>query len=112
MYIRIQSNFGANLISTQNYRFMPSGVSREYLVIHHSLNLRSISSVMLRLLLYPALHVFLHGSALKYFNQVVVRLGYGAQYLSGRTPDSQSSEPGFESPFGTVSKIGHFRSLH
>ncbi len=27
-------------------------------------------------------------------------------------PDSQSSEPGFESPFATVSKIGHVRSLH
>ena len=27
-------------------------------------------------------------------------------------PDSQSSEPGFESPFATVSKIGYFRSLH
>ena len=27
-------------------------------------------------------------------------------------PDSQSSEPGFESLFATVSKIGHFRSLH
>ena len=27
-------------------------------------------------------------------------------------PDSQSSEPGLESPFGTVSKIGYFRSLH
>ncbi len=27
-------------------------------------------------------------------------------------PDSQSSEPGFESHFATVSKIGHFRSLH
>ena len=27
-------------------------------------------------------------------------------------PDSQSSEPEFESPFVTVSKIGHFRSLH
>ena len=27
-------------------------------------------------------------------------------------PDSQSSEPGFESPFPTVSNIGHFRSLH
>ena len=27
-------------------------------------------------------------------------------------PDSQSSEPGFESPFATVSKIGHFSSLH
>ena len=27
-------------------------------------------------------------------------------------PDSQSSEPGFESLFVTVSKIGHFRSLH
>ena len=27
-------------------------------------------------------------------------------------PDSQSREPGFESPFATVSKIGHFRSLH
>ena len=25
---------------------------------------------------------------------------------------TQSSEPGFESPFVTVSKIGHFRSLH
>ena len=32
--------------------------------------------------------------------------------LSGRKPDTQSYEPGFESPFGTVSKIGHFRSLH
>ena len=27
-------------------------------------------------------------------------------------PDSQSNEPGFESLFATVSKIGHFRSLH
>ena len=27
-------------------------------------------------------------------------------------PDSQSSEPGFKSLFATVSKIGHFRSLH
>ena len=27
-------------------------------------------------------------------------------------PDSQSSEPRFESPIATVSKIGHFRSLH
>ena len=27
-------------------------------------------------------------------------------------PDSQSSEPGFESLFVTVSKIGHFRPLH
>ena len=27
-------------------------------------------------------------------------------------PNSQSSEPGFESPFATVSKIGHFRSLN
>ena len=27
-------------------------------------------------------------------------------------PDSQSREPGFESLFATVSKIGHFRSLH
>ena len=27
-------------------------------------------------------------------------------------PDSQSSEPEFESCFATVSKIGHFRSLH
>ena len=26
-------------------------------------------------------------------------------------PDWQSSEPGFKSPFATVSKIGHFRSL-
>ena len=32
----------------------------------------------------------------------------GAQQLSGRMPDSQSREPGFESPFATVSKIGHF----
>ena len=32
--------------------------------------------------------------------------------LSGRNPDSYSSEPGFESPSATVSKIGHFRSLH
>ena len=36
----------------------------------------------------------------------------GARWLSGRMPDSQSSEPGFESSFATVSKIGHFRSLH
>ena len=34
------------------------------------------------------------------------------RYLGGRTPASQSSEPGVESPFATVSKIGHFRSLH
>ena len=27
-------------------------------------------------------------------------------------PDSQSNEPGFESPFATVSRFGHFRSLH
>ena len=27
-------------------------------------------------------------------------------------PYSQSSEPGFESPFATVSKIGHYCSLH
>ena len=27
-------------------------------------------------------------------------------------PDSQSNEPGFESPFATVLKIGHFRSFH
>ena len=27
-------------------------------------------------------------------------------------PGWQSSEPGFESPFVTLSKIGHFRSLH
>ena len=27
-------------------------------------------------------------------------------------PDSQSSEPGFESPFATVWKIGHFPSRH
>ncbi len=36
----------------------------------------------------------------------------GARCLCGRMPDSQSSEPGFESLFVTVSKIGHFRSLH
>ena len=36
----------------------------------------------------------------------------GARKLSGRMPDSQSSEPGFESLFVTVSKIGHVRSLH
>ena len=36
----------------------------------------------------------------------------GARLLSGGMPDSQSSEPGFESRFSTVSKIGHFRSLH
>ena len=27
-------------------------------------------------------------------------------------PHSQSSEPGFESPIATVSKIVHFRSFH
>ena len=27
-------------------------------------------------------------------------------------PDSQSKDPGFETPFATVSKIGHFCSLH
>ena len=36
----------------------------------------------------------------------------GARWLSGRMPDSQSREPGFESHFATVSKFGHFRSLH
>ena len=35
-----------------------------------------------------------------------------ARKLSGRTPDSQLREPGFESPFATVSKFGHFHSLH
>ena len=30
---------------------------------------------------------------------------------AGRTPDSQSREPGFESPV-IVSKFGHFLSLH
>ena len=39
-------------------------------------------------------------------------LSPGARYLSGRMPDSQSSEPGFEPRFATISKIGHFRSLH
>ena len=36
----------------------------------------------------------------------------GSCQLIGRMPDSQLNEPGFESPFATVSKIGHFRSLH
>ena len=36
----------------------------------------------------------------------------GARQFSGRTPDSQSREPGFESSFATVSKFGRFRSLH
>ena len=31
----------------------------------------------------------------------------GARQLSGGMPDSQSSEPGFESPFATVSKIAN-----
>ena len=39
-------------------------------------------------------------------------LVYGTRQLSGRMSDSQSSEPGFESPFSTISKIGHFRYLH
>ena len=39
-------------------------------------------------------------------------LVYGARQLSGRMSDSQSSEPGFESPVGTISKIGHVRYLH
>ena len=35
------------------------------------------------------------------------------RYLGGRTPDSQSSEPGSNPPkVDTVAKIGHFRSLH
>ena len=34
------------------------------------------------------------------------------RWLSGRMADSQSREPRFESPFATVSKIAHFRSLH
>ena len=38
-------------------------------------------------------------------------VGCGAWWLSGRMPDSQSSEPGFESLFATISKIGHFHSL-
>ena len=29
-----------------------------------------------------------------------------------RMSDSQSSEPGFESLFATISKFGHVRSLH
>ena len=32
-------------------------------------------------------------------------------YIKGETMHTMS-EPGFESPFATVSKIGHFRSLH
>ena len=35
----------------------------------------------------------------------------GARQLSGRMPDSQSSEPGFESPFATVSKTCSFSLL-
>ena len=42
---------------------------------------------------------------------VYVYMERGLQ-LSGRMPNSQSSEPGFESLFATVSKSGHFRSLH
>ena len=42
---------------------------------------------------------------------ILVSLNHG-QAMGGRKPDSQSCEPGFESPFATVSKIGHFRSLH
>ena len=33
-------------------------------------------------------------------------------YERGRTPDSQSREPGFESPFAIVSEFGLFRSIH
>ena len=36
----------------------------------------------------------------------------GLQTFGCGMPDSQSSEPGFEPPFATISKIGHFRSLH
>ena len=36
----------------------------------------------------------------------------GARWLSGSMPDLQSREPGFESPFTTISKFGHFRSPH
>ena len=32
-------------------------------------------------------------------------------YICTNIEDLQSSEPGFESPFATISKIGHFRSL-
>ena len=41
-------------------------------------------------------------------------LGHRDKYSQerGRMPDSQSSEPGFESPFATISKIGHFFYLH
>ena len=59
-------------------------------------------------------------SAVKYMNLVLykniyyyyVNVEHGSSVDRGRMPDSQSSEPGFESPFATVSKIGHFRSLH
>ena len=37
---------------------------------------------------------------------------YGERWLCSKTPDSQSREPGFESPFTTVLKFGHFHSLH
>ena len=42
----------------------------------------------------------------------IVLISGRARLLSGRMPDSQSSEPGFESLFATVSEIGHFRSLN
>ena len=45
-------------------------------------------------------------------SQNLTSLFCGAILLSGRTPDSQSSEPRFEFPFATISKISHFRSLH
>ena len=32
----------------------------------------------------------------------------GVRYISGRMPDSQTREPGFDSPFATISKIGIF----
>ena len=43
---------------------------------------------------------------------MIVKQGVWSAELRGRTPDSQSREPAFESTFAIVSKFGHFHSLH
>ena len=63
---------------------------------------------------YECIHVLVMDVCLYICIYVHVELFtfYGARQLSGRMLDSQPIEPGFESRFATVSKVGHFRSLH
>ena len=65
-----------------------------------------------RILVYAFDNVDSYGQSVTEEESSANDIYHGAWQLSGRIPGSQSSEPGFESCFATVSKIGHFRSLH